>query len=603
MFLPGLNRSMSHSPYLCRLSGSRGVQRLLLGSCLSVTVIACQGGVIEQESPEPQANTPKGLSVIVQGIEAKGDHIVLDLVAVNGSDDRLSLSDRIDPMILIDQKGNQYPSFEETVELAPYSITSLKVPFAGTLTRGTKELTLRTNSRHGNDFSDLEITIADLPARKGRRVEFSEFQPRQIELRNRLAQHPNGSTVRLQHIEYGSETIKVAFEAVNGLDEEIELADSRIDPPFLQDAQSNRYYLIPSPVNPDLSIPENQKLTGVLHFAGRVPASAGELSLHFNERHGNSDWDKTMTPKLVIDGLASGQETLANQQNPEESEEQVISQENNTSLPLTQPVDLQANSSDGSVLRISQITFTEDSTILDLAITNGKSRWSLELNRFRRMFLRDNRGGKYNLKPPSQNPEVEVTPGSTLKGRFVFLGRVSPEADSLALFADGFRIENLPAAAFESPSQPVAGGESLPQPDLPNSQTSATGLPNAQSLDLQTSHPNGTVLRVTRIAFGEDNIGIDLSATNGANRTIKLNSNRMVLRDDAGNQYNLQPPPQNPNIEIAPGATLKGKFIFLGRVSPAANSLTLVTNSQFGSSDFKYSAVPKMTISNIAVQR
>ncbi len=580
-----------------QLNFSQTRQWALLGPGLAVALISCQRGAIEQDIPQPQANSPNGTSLLVQGIETKGDRITLDLLAINGSEDRINLSSRNDPLQLADQAGNIYPYVEEEVELAPYSVTSLKVPFAGEVSRATKELTLITNSRYSNDSRDPEIRVANIPIRKGRRTEFAPFQPRRFNLTNKFAQHPNASTLRLKQIEYGSQKVRVAFEAINGLDKTIELAGSSSDPPFLEDARSNRYYLIPASTNPDLSIPANQKLTGVLHFAGRVPAEAGQLSLHFNQRYGSSDYDEASDPKLAIAGIPTGQggeeATLA-----EGGEgQQTIVQGNGSSLPATQTLDLQANSEEGSVLRINQIGFAEDSITLALAITNGSNR-SIELNEFDRMFLRDNRGGKYNLKPPPQNPQVEVTPGSTLTGKFVFLGRIAPAADSLALFTDGFRIENISVTG----SSAIAAGDNPGQPgQAPNAATK--GLPGAESLDLQTSHPNGSVLRVNQVTYTEDSIDLTLAVTNGLQDTIKLNSNKMILRDNAGNQYNLKAPPQNPDVEITPGSTLKGKLVFLGRVSPSADSLTLVTNSQHGSTDYRGSTRPKMTINAIPVRR
>lgn len=568
----------------------------LLGSWLAVALISCQRGALEQDIPQPQANSPQGTSLFVQGVEAKGDRITLDLLAINGSEDRINLSGSNDPIQLADQAGNIYASVEEDVELAPYSVTTLKVPFAGDVSRSTKELTLMTNSRYGNDSRDPEITLANIPIRKGRRVEFAPFQPRRLNLTDKFAQHPNASTLRLKQIEYGSQKVRVAFEAINGLDRTIELAGSSSDPPFLEDSRSNRYYLIPASTNPDLSIPANQKLTGVLHFAGRVPVDAGQLSLHFNQRYGSSDYDEASDPKLAIAGIPTGQDgeeaTLAEGAGGE----QTIVQGNGSSLPATQTLDLQVNSEKGSVLRISQIAFAEDSITLALAITNGSNR-SIELNEFDRMFLRDNRGGKYNLKPPSQNPQVEVTPGSTLTGKFVFLGRIAPTADSLALFTNGFRIENLPVTV----SGAIAAGDGTGQGTSPN--TATKGLPAPATLDLQTSHPNGSVLRVNQVTYTEDSIDLTLAVTNGLQDTIKLNNNKMILRDNVGNQYNLQPPPQNPDVEITPGSTLRGKLVFLGRVSPSADSLTLVTNSQFGSTDYRGSTNPKMTINAIPVRR
>lgn len=129
-------------------------------------------------------------------------------------------------------------------------------------------------------------------------------------------------------------------------------------------------------------------------------------------------------------------------------------------------------------------------------------------------------------------------------------------------------------------------------------------LPNDQDLDLQTNHANGSVLRVTHVAFKPDHITIDFTITNGYEKEIKLNelNDSLVLRDNVGNKYNFSPPAQNPELRVAPRTTLQGKAIFLGRIAPSATSLTLTTNDKFGGNQ-NFSVNPKMVIDNIPVQR
>lgn len=133
-------------------------------------------------------------------------------------------------------------------------------------------------------------------------------------------------------------------------------------------------------------------------------------------------------------------------------------------------------------------------------------------------------------------------------------------------------------------------------------QTDTAPLPAPQTLNLQVNHANGSVLRLTQVSFGEDNITTNLAATNGYKDAIKLNkSDDMVLKDSLGNQYNLAAPPDNPEITIQPGTTLKGQFVFKGRIAPSANSITLTTNSKFGTSA-EFSITPELVIANIPVQ-
>ena len=107
----------------------------------------------------------------------------------------------------------------------------------------------------------------------------------------------------------------------------------------------------------------------------------------------------------------------------------------------------------------------------------------------------------------------------------------------------------------------------------------SSSLPSSQTLNLQ-AHSNGSVLRVTGIDFTGDRITLKFAVTNSLKQSIKLNHSEMVLRDNIGNSYSLLPLPQNPELEILSGETIKGSLIFLGRIAPTATSLKLTTNSQ-----------------------
>ena len=139
--------------------------------------------------------------------------------------------------------------------------------------------------------------------------------------------------------------------------------------------------------------------------------------------------------------------------------------------------------------------------------------------------------------------------------------------------------------------------------DTETNKTEASALlPPSQTLNLQVNHANGTVVGLTEISFAEDSTKIKLAVTNGHKDPIKLNNSKdMVLIDNLGNQYNLLAPPNNSQIEIQPGTTLKGEFVFLGRMSRSATSFSLATNNMSGS-DQSYTNLPKMTVADIPVQ-
>ncbi|MBE9227292.1 hypothetical protein IQ264_17845 [Phormidium sp. LEGE 05292] len=138
----------------------------------------------------------------------------------------------------------------------------------------------------------------------------------------------------------------------------------------------------------------------------------------------------------------------------------------------------------------------------------------------------------------------------------------------------------------------------------PNTQTPVatpkTSLPPTQTYDLQVNDPQ-VVARLTQIAFTDDSVVVTMAFTNVSQEPIQLNSrDDLILKDDTYNStYRLATPPDNPKIQIQPGTTLKGQFVFIGRVSPKATNLDISTNS----SQYGYKNFPRVSFSNVLIQR
>ncbi|MDJ0705252.1 MAG: hypothetical protein QNJ46_18365 [Leptolyngbyaceae cyanobacterium MO_188.B28] len=121
-------------------------------------------------------------------------------------------------------------------------------------------------------------------------------------------------------------------------------------------------------------------------------------------------------------------------------------------------------------------------------------------------------------------------------------------------------------------------------------------------LNLEERHPNGTVLRVHGVAFNSDAIALQMAVTNSHHDKIKLNElwatteSTMILEDNLGNAYRVAPPLENQEIEVEPGTTARGEFIFPGKVGPSTNSLTLTTNSIAGLPHNSITHKPKIRI-------
>ncbi|MCL1470130.1 hypothetical protein [Argonema antarcticum] len=135
-------------------------------------------------------------------------------------------------------------------------------------------------------------------------------------------------------------------------------------------------------------------------------------------------------------------------------------------------------------------------------------------------------------------------------------------------------------------------------------------LPPSQIYDLQINTPTGVVMRLTQISYAEDSIVANLAITNGSNEAIQLNDqDDMFLYDDLkkdsydryGNTYRLSVPPDNPKIQIQPGTTMKGQFVFIGRLSPQAKFLGLISNQRNPSYGAK--TKPQMELKDIIIKR
>ena len=162
----------------------------------------------------------------------------------------------------------------------------------------------------------------------------------------------------------------------------------------------------------------------------------------------------------------------------------------------------------------------------------------------------------------------------------------------------GNELENDPPngdAVVENSNQDVENKDSK--------DSNRINLPKDKDLDLQANHPNGTVLRLTRITFNPDSINVDFSVTNGHKNAIELAQAKMQLKDSAGNIYNLSPPQGNPELRISAGSNVKGTLTFLGRISPDAKSISLTTNSRYTSGSNEYDSTPTMVISDIPLER
>ncbi|HEX8385591.1 MAG TPA: hypothetical protein VF576_05385 [Rubricoccaceae bacterium] len=256
-------------------------------AALLLALPACTSGGLGTATVEGQpTGVDEALSLSVVSIDPGSDKTTVEMVAVNGGDRPAEISGRHAPMTLIDGSGQEHAAAEQEIEVPAYSSDRLRVEFAGR--PGGDRMTLRAG----------DVTVPDLP------VGATRFEEGPVatagDLSGAQANHANGSTLRVTGVTFGEATVSVGVEAVNGHDASISLSSRSTDPARLMDERGRTYPLVPPTSNPDLDIAEGQVLRGTLHFAGRVPAGVGRLTLHINQEYGG-DTDYARDPRLAIE--------------------------------------------------------------------------------------------------------------------------------------------------------------------------------------------------------------------------------------------------------------------------------------------------------------
>ncbi|MGB3761079.1 MAG: hypothetical protein WBA07_32690 [Rivularia sp. (in: cyanobacteria)] len=105
-------------------------------------------------------------------------------------------------------------------------------------------------------------------------------------------------------------------------------------------------------------------------------------------------------------------------------------------LLTKQTLNVRAEHPNGTIGRLSNISFNAENTVVEIAVTNG-FRHTIYLNfSGKGVVLVDDLGNKYNLKPPSDNPYLQIESGTTFKREIVFQGGVTTKANNLALITN-----------------------------------------------------------------------------------------------------------------------------------------------------------------------
>ena len=115
----------------------------------------------------------------------------------------------------------------------------------------------------------------------------------------------------------------------------------------------------------------------------------------------------------------------------------ISTESNNSKIRLTEiNLNIKAEHPNGTVGKITNISFHKNKTIVEMAITNGFQH-TISLNLHGKgLVIIDNLGDEYNFKPYFFNSDFEIKSGETFKGSLRFEGRVNPNAKSLTLITN-----------------------------------------------------------------------------------------------------------------------------------------------------------------------
>ncbi len=110
--------------------------------------------------------------------------------------------------------------------------------------------------------------------------------------------------------------------------------------------------------------------------------------------------------------------------------------ENKELLLAEKILDIKAEHSNGTIGRLTNISFTQDSTIVEMVMTNG-FQYPIHLNLHGKgLVIVDDLGNEYKFKAPFFNSNIEIESGQTFKGNLLFKGGVTANAKSLTLITN-----------------------------------------------------------------------------------------------------------------------------------------------------------------------
>ena len=251
------------------------------------------------------------------------------------------------------------------------------------------------------------------------------------------------------------------------------------------------------------------------------------------------------------------------------------------SLELPEPVSA-ANAvlhPNGLQLELSGIVFEANRIGAGFTVRHGGN-FETRLFDIQHTYLQDDLGNRYWVMLPSEDDShVSLDLGDRLTGVLAFGGRIDPAATELTLVInDQGSATSTNAALALITLGPISltqdGGETFLPANIGNiGQSAENAIINSGvrgEWDALTFFSDYTEATVLLASIGDE--------------AIRLNNGNFptYIVDDLGNEYRVQPPAGNPDLEIGPGESYEGQLVFTGRLDPEATTLAMRLRYQPG---------------------
>jgi outer membrane protein OmpA-like peptidoglycan-associated protein len=246
----------------------------ICAGCL-IAALWCSAARAQSAPGETRITHPNGAAVVVRGLTARDDSIVLTATISNPGERELRLN-RFRSFVL--EGGGRAlhhlnaPLGNPDLTMPPRSRTAAELVFVGPLAPAARELRLTTNQGVGttdNPYDDAPVLRATLPV--GAAAGTSAVNQ---------ASHPDGATLRVRRVVASGGSCLASVLATNGYDRTIVL--NHAGGLVLTDERGGTATLKAPAENRELVVPPSTRIDAELVFDCRQSDTGGPLTLHTN---------------------------------------------------------------------------------------------------------------------------------------------------------------------------------------------------------------------------------------------------------------------------------------------------------------------------------